>query len=572
MKLIGVIRALALLAALVFGPLAEGAFAQSVFNADPATLGTIPDSFGECPNDGPPLLVAIPVTGGVGGVTSVSVSMTVRHTWMGEIVATLISPDGTQHLLYGHTRADDAGNIFWGSANDVDGTYTFNDSASGNWWSAALQLLVPPGAYRTSAIGGFQGATGAITSMNPVFNDTEPNGTWYVRFTDSCKLDIGVVTALSLSLTTNGVVGPPRRAVPDQYTAGRSTPLQIAAPGVLGNDVDAPGSGPLTATLQSSPSHGTVTLNSNGGFEYVPVTGYLGPDSFSYFPSNLAGPIGPTTVSINVVPVQPPVQLRVDRVVGNIVTLRWNAPPVGPRPTAYLVEGGVSPGSVQGSVSTGPAPAVTFVAPSGSFYVRVTAIDNEMSSGVSNEVLLHVNVPVAPSAPVSLTGLVNESSIALSWKLTYGGGQPSNVVLDVTGATTTSLSLPATEVFTFDGVPGGTYTLSVRAANSTGSSGSSTPITLTFPGGCSGVPAPPANYLFYNEGNVANVLWDPSPTGPAATSYVLNVTGAFVGQVPTGANRRLSQPVPPGSYTVSVSAVNACGSSAPTATQTIVVQ
>lgn len=41
-------------------------------------------------------------------------------------------------------------------------------------------------------------------------------------------------------------------------------------------------SNPLTAALYSSASHGTVTLNSDGGFTYVPTLGYVGSDSFQY--------------------------------------------------------------------------------------------------------------------------------------------------------------------------------------------------------------------------------------------------------------------------------------------------
>lgn len=146
--------------------------------------------------------------------------------------------------------------------------------------------------------------------MNPVFNNREPNGTWRVRFTDSARLDVGIVSALSLTLTTAGVITPPTGVVPDSYIAGRSTPLVVAAPGVLGNDLNSAGSGALTATLQTSPAQGAVLLNSHGSFIYTPAQGYLGPDSFTYFASNDApGSSASTAVSITVVPVQPPTQV-----------------------------------------------------------------------------------------------------------------------------------------------------------------------------------------------------------------------------------------------------------------------
>ena len=558
-----------LVAVLSIGTYAAPALAQTTFNATPSTLGAVPDSVGECPNDGQPRVVSVPVSGAVGGVTSVAVSMTMTHTWMGEITATLIAPDGTSHVLFGRTHATAV--PFWGIDSDMNGTYTFSDAAGGNWWTAALASPVPPGAYRTSAIGGSPSATGATTAMNPVFNNREPNGTWRVRFTDSCRLDVGVVSALSLSLATTGVITPPVAAVPDSYFAGLSTPLVVAGPGVLANDINSPGSGALSATVQALPTHGSLTLNSDGGFRYTPTTGYLGPDSFTYFASNLGGDTNVTTVSLTVVPVQPPTNLRVDRVTGSLVTLRWDLPPYGPVPTGYRVEGGTTPGSIMGAVATGPAPALTFLAPSGSFYVRVKALDGPMTSGVSNEVRLHVNVPVVPSAPTSLTGLVNDSALTLAWKLGYGGGEPTDVLLDVTGSLVATVPLGATESFTFAPVPAGTYTFSVRSRNAGGIGPASAPVTLTFPGACSGAPEPPSNFLFYGAGNTVSLLWDPPATGPAASAYVLNVTGAFVGPVPVGASRSLSAGVGAGTYNVSVTALNACGASAPTTVQTVLV-
>lgn len=562
---------LALAGLLSTGVSVTPAQAQAVFNADPSTLGAIPDGVGECAN-GQPLLVSVPVSGMVGGVTSVGVNMTLTHTWMGEITATLIAPDGAQHLLFGLTRADAPGTVQWGTDSDLLNTpVSFSDAAGGNWWAAAQNNPVPAGAYRTSAIGGFVGATGAVTAMNPAFSNREPNGTWRVRFTDSCPVDVGAVSALSVTLTTTGVATPPVAAVPDNFIAGRNTPLSIAAPGVLANDVNSPGSGPLSATLQATPTHGTVTLNSNGSFVYVPAAGYLGSDSFTYFASNFGGSTAPTTVSIEVVPIQPPVNFRVDRVTGNVVTLRWDPNPVGPPATGYMVEGGVAPGAVQGAVPVGAVPALTFTAPSGAFFVRVRAFDGAMASGNSNETQLYVNVPVAPSAPARLTGLVNGGELGLSWKLTYAGGEPTDVMLDVSGSLSASLAVGLSESFAFPSVPPGTYTFSVRARNASGISTSSAPVTLTFPGACSGVPQAPANYLFYRVGNTVSLLWDPPAAGPAPTAYLLNVTGAYVGPVPVGASRSLSAAVGAGTYNVSVRALNACGAGPATATQTVVV-
>jgi predicted phage tail protein len=126
------------------------------------------------------------------------------------------------------------------------------------------------------------------------------------------------------------------------------------------------------------------------------------------------------------------------------------------------------------------------------------------------------------------------------------------------------------ERFTFPEVPAGTYTFTVRATNAAGVGEASNPVTVTFPNGCTGAPQPPEQFLAYNTGNALNLMWNPPSAGPAATSYLLSATGAVVGTLPT-TERTLSGGVGPGSYTLTVTAVNACGASTPTAPQTVVI-
>src|SRR5690606_19898553 len=74
--------------------------------------------------------------------------------------------------------------------------------------------------------------------------------------------------------------GPPV-ASDDSYDTPADETLIVTTPGVLGNDVN-PLANSMTAKLGAQPSHGTVTLNSNGGFTYVPNDGFSGQDSFTY--------------------------------------------------------------------------------------------------------------------------------------------------------------------------------------------------------------------------------------------------------------------------------------------------
>lgn len=390
-------------------------------------------------------------------------------------------------------------------------------------------------------------------------------------FTYRAVNSAGAGNTATVTITVNALAPT---TVADSYSTQIGVPLSVAAPGVLGNDVTN-GGGALSAQLISATANGNLALAPNGSFSYTPNAGFHGADSFTYRAANGVGPGNVATVSIavqNITEPQPPTALYAASIVGNTVTLRFTAPTTGPAPTGYVLEGGIAPGETLAVIPTGSTdPIYTLVAPTGSFHVRMRTLAGAAQSGPSNEIPIHVNVAVPPSAPATLTGMAQGSTIALAWRNTFAGGAPGSVILDVTGSLNASLPLGLTDNFQFAGVPGGTYTLSLRASNAAGSSPSSNAITLNFPfAGCSGVPLPPSNFLAYRIGNTINVVWDPAATGAAPTGYQLTVTGTFGGTFGTPA-RSLSGTVGSGSYNLSVSAANACGASAATPVQTIVV-
>lgn len=262
--------------------------------------------------------------------------------------------------------------------------------------------------------------------------------------------------------------------------------------------------------------------------------------------------------------IAPPTDFTVTSVVGNTVTVTWRAPVSGTIPTGYVVEGGINPGQVLASLPTNStATTYSFSVPTGAFYIRVHALAPALKSAPSNEVRLFVNVPAPPSAPVNLLGLVNGSSLAMAWTNTAAGGAPTGLILDVTGSLTLSVALAVSESFSFANVAAGTYTVSLRASNTLGTSPPSDSVTLTFPGACTGVPQTPANFVVTKNGSVISAQWSLPPSGPAPTSYRLIVSGGFNGELAV-TDRRISGAVGPGSYTLTVMATNACGSGAPT--------
>ena len=79
-------------------------------------------------------------------------------------------------------------------------------------------------------------------------------------------------------------VTQPPTATNDVYLVDVDTPLEVVDPkdGLLANDHDAPEDDELTVIPGAPPAHGSLELNEDGTFRFVPDTGYVGIDTFTY--------------------------------------------------------------------------------------------------------------------------------------------------------------------------------------------------------------------------------------------------------------------------------------------------
>jgi VCBS repeat-containing protein len=108
-------------------------------------------------------------------------------------------------------------------------------------------------------------------------------------------------TPATVTITVNPVNDAPI-AANDNYATAEDTPLSIPSLGVLINDTDVDGDS-LTAILVTNVSHGTLSLNSDGSFDYIPAADYNGLDSFTYVANDGTVDSNIATVSITVTPV-----------------------------------------------------------------------------------------------------------------------------------------------------------------------------------------------------------------------------------------------------------------------------
>ncbi len=97
-------------------------------------------------------------------------------------------------------------------------------------------------------------------------------------------------------------VNDPPVAADDSFSVEEDGMLSVGSPGVIDNDNDLDGD-ELVAVVEIGPSYGTLTLNEDGSFTYLPAPDFNGEDSFSYRATDGNAYSAAATVSITVSPV-----------------------------------------------------------------------------------------------------------------------------------------------------------------------------------------------------------------------------------------------------------------------------
>lgn len=139
----------------------------------------------------------IAVSGEAAPVSGVEVTLfDLRHTWVGDLTATLTSPSGTEFTLFSRVGALTPG---VGDSSNLGGNYSFSDSAAGDFWAESAaggtSYIMLSGAYRTSAA-----LSAAATSMNPAFAGQNANGNWTLKISDNEGADLGGLGSWELNI------------------------------------------------------------------------------------------------------------------------------------------------------------------------------------------------------------------------------------------------------------------------------------------------------------------------------------------------------------------------------------
>jgi hypothetical protein len=142
-------------------------------------------------------------------------------------------------------------------------------------------------------------SNGTVTlNSNGSFTYT-PNAAFTGTDTFTYKANDGAADSNVATVSITVSAAPIPVAANDSYSTSQGQTLNVAAPGVLGNDTS-PGGLSLTAVKVTNPANGTVTLNANGSFAYTPNAAFTGTDTFTYKANNGSADSNIATVAIAV--------------------------------------------------------------------------------------------------------------------------------------------------------------------------------------------------------------------------------------------------------------------------------
>ena len=173
-----------------------------------ATGAAIPD------NSTTGVTIDLPIAGALYPIADVTLSITLTHTFIGDLEAVLESPNGSAKLrLFDRPGYRKSGNL--GHSSNLNGTYTFDDFAADDLWATIAPLdtsgTLASSTYRTSTRsrvvhGTFTAQSssgGCATYLSGAFGGLPPgsvNGTWKLKLYDHGGGDVGVVSQVLLSV------------------------------------------------------------------------------------------------------------------------------------------------------------------------------------------------------------------------------------------------------------------------------------------------------------------------------------------------------------------------------------
>jgi hypothetical protein len=296
-------------------------------------------------------------------------------------------------------------------------------------------------------------------------------------------------------------------ATPDDYAVNNNTALEVPSPGVLANDADAEAA-PLTARLTSPPANGSLTLNADGSFRYLPSTGFEGEDSFAYIASDGIADSIASTVTLRVA-AAPMIFFTNGSFESGLAgwTTAGSAGTVKVKATSTATDGanciefnsGNTP--LDGSLSQGftTTPGVTYTVRfdmgvlsfnTNSQRIQITAVGNETLADQTFN-LTGISGGKTNWSTRSVSFVADSTFTTLTFRDRSLTGNALDLLLDKVNVTSSDPSAMRTLNVIAD--PSATIAIASAPADLYGATGGTTPLSLTYPNGVDVVLTAPAS-------------------------------------------------------------------------------
>jgi uncharacterized repeat protein (TIGR01451 family) len=195
-----------------------------------------------------------------------------------------------------------------------------------------------------------------------------------VAFTGSAQIDTTYSTSDNAPAVSVVRVLIVPTAMNDAASGLEDVTLTVSAPGVLANDIE-PNGFAVTVFGYTQPSHGSVTVSSDGSFTYLAATNYNGSDSFTYTLTNGNARTATATVNLTITAVNDPPTLNAltnitvnENSIASVSLLGISAGPADESSqTLSITASSSNPALV-------PAPSVTYTSPAASGSLTITPV------------------------------------------------------------------------------------------------------------------------------------------------------------------------------------------------------
>jgi VCBS repeat-containing protein len=204
------------------------------------------------------------------------------------------------------TWANDSYNSSWSEPSCLEGewqegewvcliegsTTSYANSSIVSGPSHGTLTLIDTGAYYYDGYGNIAGQYGLAFTYTP---NTDFGGI------DTFSYQISDDNGSSTAWVSIQVIAPPTPPVAndDEYTTDEDEAIVVS---ILANDTDA-NSDPLTASIVSGPSHGSLAFGEGGSLTYTPAANYLGEDFFTYVANDGLYNSNTATVALTITPI-----------------------------------------------------------------------------------------------------------------------------------------------------------------------------------------------------------------------------------------------------------------------------